>query len=248
MSGTEGLDRRTQILDAAEEAFATLGYAGASLRQIAASAGANLASAHYYFGSKEGLFKAVLERRLEPLRKRHLELLHNAAAESPGQPLAVEKILEAIVLPPLVHAAQAGPQRSPAQRLIGRIVAEPDAACQQLVAQMFSEMQAEFMAAFKASLPEALEPELYWRLEFVWGAIGFILCSPGRLEAASQGTCTLADPVAAARHMLDFFAAGFRPLRDRQAPAPAPLHPAGGARAEGLNNSAVHMMNTETIL
>ncbi len=55
-------ERAADLLDAAEEVFARLGYAGASTAAIAAEAGATKALVHYYFGTKESLHQAVMER------------------------------------------------------------------------------------------------------------------------------------------------------------------------------------------
>jgi AcrR family transcriptional regulator len=57
-------DKKTLILDTAEKLFSEMGYDGASTRTIAAKAGVNMAMLNYYFGSKDGLYKSVLERRL----------------------------------------------------------------------------------------------------------------------------------------------------------------------------------------
>ncbi|MCC6489892.1 MAG: TetR/AcrR family transcriptional regulator [Candidatus Hydrogenedentes bacterium] len=51
------------ILDAAEALFGARGCDGVSTRVIAEAAGVNIAMLSYYFGSKEGLFKAMLQRR-----------------------------------------------------------------------------------------------------------------------------------------------------------------------------------------
>lgn len=53
---------RRRILDAATEEFARGGYAGARVEQIANRAETNERMLYYYFGSKEGLFRAVLEQ------------------------------------------------------------------------------------------------------------------------------------------------------------------------------------------
>ncbi|MXV14363.1 TetR/AcrR family transcriptional regulator [Hufsiella ginkgonis] len=72
---TEKTDRKKEaILDAAEKLFAAMGFDGASTRSIAAEAAVNMAMLSYYFGSKEGVFKAVLERRLGVFRQSLEEL------------------------------------------------------------------------------------------------------------------------------------------------------------------------------
>ncbi len=53
---------REAILVAAEDSFAFLGFEGASLQQIGRSAGVSRTTPIYFFGSKEALYDAVLER------------------------------------------------------------------------------------------------------------------------------------------------------------------------------------------
>jgi AcrR family transcriptional regulator len=57
----KGQQTRKQILDAALTQFADHGYAGASVRDIAASAQTNGATLYYHFGSKAGLFQALVD-------------------------------------------------------------------------------------------------------------------------------------------------------------------------------------------
>lgn len=54
--------REQQLLDAASHEFGTLGYAGASLSAIADRVGVTKALPIAYFGSKEGLYVACVER------------------------------------------------------------------------------------------------------------------------------------------------------------------------------------------
>jgi AcrR family transcriptional regulator len=57
-------DKKDHILDVAEKVFAELGYEGASTRLISGEANVNMAMLNYYFGSKEGVFLAIFERRI----------------------------------------------------------------------------------------------------------------------------------------------------------------------------------------
>src|SRR5262252_6249938 len=59
------LDSETRILAAAEQIFAETGYSGATTAMIAAKARLPKANVHYYFGTKERLYRAVLKRILE---------------------------------------------------------------------------------------------------------------------------------------------------------------------------------------
>jgi len=53
------------IVAVAEHVFAGAGFAGATMAAIATAAGLPKANVHYYFGSKQALYHAVLERTLK---------------------------------------------------------------------------------------------------------------------------------------------------------------------------------------
>jgi len=57
------VDKREHILIVAEELFGQKGFDGTSVRDIAQSAGVNLAMISYYFGSKEKLLESLVEFR-----------------------------------------------------------------------------------------------------------------------------------------------------------------------------------------
>jgi len=88
-----GAAARRQLLTHATRIFSLKGYAGASTREICDAAGVNVASIHYYFGDKEGLYRAVL---LEPIDRftRALE-----GFDDPSLPLeqALRTLLEPFV-------------------------------------------------------------------------------------------------------------------------------------------------------
>lgn len=62
------IDKKDHILDVAERVFSDVGFDGASTRMISGEAGVNMAMLNYYFGSKEGLFLAIFERRIATFR------------------------------------------------------------------------------------------------------------------------------------------------------------------------------------
>jgi AcrR family transcriptional regulator len=59
-SRTDGAATRRHLLDTAGVVFAERGFAGATSKEICERAGAPLASVNYHFGSREGLYEAVL--------------------------------------------------------------------------------------------------------------------------------------------------------------------------------------------
>src|SRR5260370_8086359 len=74
---------REKIIKAASHAFARNGYEGASIRAIVAEADVNQAAINYHFGSKEGLYRAVLQPPLPPLLKDD-EAPHNTLPRKPA--------------------------------------------------------------------------------------------------------------------------------------------------------------------
>lgn len=65
---------RERILQAAFAEFAASGLEGARVDTIAERAQANKGMIYHYYGNKEGLFQAVLERAYEEIRLREREL------------------------------------------------------------------------------------------------------------------------------------------------------------------------------
>jgi AcrR family transcriptional regulator len=59
-------ETRPRILGAARESFATGGFDGASIRDVAARAGVDPALVHHYFGTKQQLFVAAMEWPIDP--------------------------------------------------------------------------------------------------------------------------------------------------------------------------------------
>jgi AcrR family transcriptional regulator len=77
-SSRSRLSTRDAILAAAQHEFAAKGLSGARVNAISSRARANKRLIYYYFGSKDGLYLAVLERVYEGLRgaERKLNLDH----------------------------------------------------------------------------------------------------------------------------------------------------------------------------
>jgi AcrR family transcriptional regulator len=92
------IDKKDHILDVAEKVFSELGYDGASTRMISGEAGVNMAMLNYYFGSKEGLYLAVFERKISAFRTL-LQNIGNDDSITPWQKMemAIDKYVERII-------------------------------------------------------------------------------------------------------------------------------------------------------
>src|SRR5262245_24653463 len=81
---------RARILAAAKAEFARVGLGGARVDRIAAIAGANKRMLYYYFGSKDELFRAVLEGTYEHIRESE-KALH---LDEVAPPEAIRRLVE----------------------------------------------------------------------------------------------------------------------------------------------------------
>jgi TetR/AcrR family transcriptional regulator, regulator of cefoperazone and chloramphenicol sensitivity len=93
-----GEDTRRRILDAALELFAAEGYDGASTRLLAERAGVNLPAIQYYFGSKEGLYRAVIDSIVEHTEAEMAPLAARVKAALARPDTPREELLELLCL------------------------------------------------------------------------------------------------------------------------------------------------------
>jgi AcrR family transcriptional regulator len=76
-----GEETRRRMIETALDMFALRGYEGASTRLLAESAGVNLPAIQYYFGSKEGLYDAVVDHIIQRISERMAPAAARVAAE-----------------------------------------------------------------------------------------------------------------------------------------------------------------------
>ena len=84
---------REATLDAAEDLFAEKGFEAASIQEIAEKAGVSRGTPNYLFGSKEGLYRAVLERAFEAPRG----LISSVGAREAASEAEAEEALRAAI-------------------------------------------------------------------------------------------------------------------------------------------------------
>ncbi len=93
---------REAILDAAEQLFAAKGYEETSLQEIGQHAGVSRGTPNYFFGSKEQLYGAVLDRVFEA---EQLSVIQSLGDPTDGEPkdilaLAVSSFLDFLLARP----------------------------------------------------------------------------------------------------------------------------------------------------
>ncbi len=66
---TPELEPKERIMEAAIRLFAKKGFNAVGVRELAAEAGVNLSMINYFYGTKKGLFKAILSRFFDTYRE-----------------------------------------------------------------------------------------------------------------------------------------------------------------------------------
>lgn len=203
------ISKRDRILDAAEELFAERGFDGVTLRQIASSAGVDVALASYHFGKKLELFNAVFERRSALLNKSRLDALRKVQAEQADTGPSVEQIIEAFLRPLELTQETADPGWRHYLALIA-YVNNSTYWGKRMMSKLFDDLVQEFIAALRQALPTASDQDLYWCYHNLSGALTLTLAQTERIDTLSGGLCKSSDFQAAYDHMIPFVAAGFR--------------------------------------
>jgi AcrR family transcriptional regulator len=179
---------QTQILDSAEKLFARQGFEATSLRAIIADAGVNLAAIHYHFRSKEGLVRAVLQRRLAPINEQRIRQLEACQRKSREKGPQVEAILEAFLAPPLYLALKHSVQGRLLMQLMGRILLQSSELLERAAGDQFVCVATRFLQAFQQALPHLSKQEIAWRLNFTIGAASKALFGGIPMKILSEAT------------------------------------------------------------
>lgn len=205
---------RERILTAAEQIFADRGFEPASIRAIARRARVSLPVLYYYFGSKTGLIRAVLERRFGPLRTEHQQALARLQPSPGSPPPELETILEAMIRPVLRLAEADARQGSVVMHLIGRVIADPTPAIQDWFQEHIRNVRQGFLELLARHLPQLPRAVLLWRYEFIWGALAFMLCNRSWVVRKTDGVCDPLDTGTVLPQFVQYCVAGLT------APAP----------------------------
>jgi len=138
-SHQRGEETRSRILETALELFAASGFEGASTRTIAERAGVNLPAIQYYFGSKEGLYRAVIEQISQEMQAGVAPVAERIRTELAGQPSRRQLIgllcdmLDTIIALILDENV---PNRESRQKFFARMEVEPNASVEALQEEM----------------------------------------------------------------------------------------------------------------
>ncbi|WP_394688746.1 TetR family transcriptional regulator [Hoeflea sp.] len=169
------------ILDAAERLFAERGYDGASVRDIASAAGAQIASISFHHVGKETLFERVVERRASELSQLRLDAL--SALKTKDEPLTLDALLSAFLCPYLEKAGAGDPQWLAYARLVAMVSA--DTRWHRISERCFDPTANVFIAEIARLFPQADRSAIAASFIFSVSAMLSLSTSTWRMQALS---------------------------------------------------------------
>ncbi len=201
---------RDRVLRAAEYCFTEHGYEGSSLRQITHQARVNLAAVNYHFSSKRELWLEVMQRRLAPLNAERVRMIEAARREAPpGQPLTLEQLCEAMVLPIAKVFDHRNDCCLTVARMVGRAINVPPALSKELNRRILDQFGRMFRQALREALPGVPPVEVDWKFYFLMSSMLGALAWQGR-QADADKRLDNADLEPMLRRLAVFMASGLR--------------------------------------
>jgi AcrR family transcriptional regulator len=204
-----GKEMREHILDAAEELFAEHGFDGVTVRQVTRKADVDVALAHYYFGTKRGLFDSVFLRRAAIINEARLKAIDDYQIDPGPGGATIEGFVQAF-LDPLIERCSKG---GPGWKNYMAIVAQVNNTRKwggETMARYFDPVIHRLIDALRGIMPGANDIDLYWSYHFLSGALTLTFAETGRIDLLSSGLCHSSDYEAVKARMAPFIAAGFR--------------------------------------
>jgi AcrR family transcriptional regulator len=163
---SDGVEARNRLLDAALPLFAEHGFAKTSTREIAQAAQVNVASISYYFGDKEGLYRAVFD---DPRTNPNFDpaVLNPDAMDLQG---TLQFLFAGFVMP-----LQAGEAAAQCMKLHFREMVEPTGMWQAEIEQRIKPAHAALVQALCRHLDLSEADDDVHRLAFAISGLGIML-------------------------------------------------------------------------
>jgi AcrR family transcriptional regulator len=210
-SRKDGDVTKNAILAAAEVVFASHGFEGAPMREIAKRAGITQALVHYHFENKENLWEEVVKRRstaINAFRQAQVEALFATDATP-----TLERVLEAFYAPSAYQYGGSKATMVQYSQLALSIAIAADERSKRATEKYFDGIARVFIDAFRKCVPELSLCNAIFAYLFALGARGHVHAHNDRVRRLSDGECSndnnLEDIV---KRVIPFAAAGIRQL------------------------------------
>lgn len=201
---TNSENMKNKILNAAERLFAEASYDSVSQRQIASAAEVDQALLNYYFKSKQGLYRAVVQRFGREIVSRWEAGL--TKLEDGPEGLTVEGVLRAYLEPFFVYRRQPDLH---VLKMQARLHAETAPMFFNIRREIYDEASKKYIGRLVEICPEIDPADVYWRFVFAIGALLFVGPGTDRLDDLSDGAYLIDSPEEAEQRLISFLTIGF---------------------------------------
>jgi AcrR family transcriptional regulator len=208
--GISGSDKPVQdrLLDAAEQLFAEHGFDGASVRDIASTAGCNIAAVNYYFGSKDKLYTEVWRRQLVQMRDTRLQAIEQVMSESNGKP-SLEDLLKSFAnafIGPFVDESRS----RWLMRLMAREMVDQHVHVNVFVEEVIKPTMSAMGGALMKACPGLDESKIWLLIVFLAGQLIHVVHIKAMFDQTEMTEMPAFDLTDAVDNVVKFSAAGIR--------------------------------------
>lgn len=191
---SEAPDVRRQLLETAARHFADFGVQGASQRAIQREVGVNISTANYYFGTKEALYRAVVEESLS-----RMQAYRRAGLEKANEISSPKARLQALLT--CYFGAYLNEATSAAGYNYARIVASlhfvvPDTAAE-VIESLVTPVRELYVDALARLFPTASRNRIYEVLRLMVGLMATAPIRLGRVHISKETANRLTEDIVA---------------------------------------------------
>lgn len=194
-------DTRRKLIETAVRHFAEHGFEAASQRAIQREAGVNPAAAHYYFGSKEAMYRAVIDTFIHDVQDERVRL-HAALPAALTGAARLHRLLRNYFEPG--YAVATTPHGFHYARILARVQGERGMPTQVIFSDVSRPVRALYIDSLRQLFPgadaDAIEEAL---------VLGVALMSITAIGRGRGDLSPVASPIDAAEQLATFLAAGF---------------------------------------
>lgn len=174
---------KIKLLDAAEFQVAMRGFDSVSVRDITQLAKANVAAVNYHFGSREGMMKLLVARRLGPIYQKQLQNLNQLEKKRGSKAVPLEELLEAWVGPLFIEVSKENRKDEVLRHSVARMLTLPVNGLSDSLQDCGRELWKRYLSALGKCLKDVSIEELAWRLHILNGLAGQFLMGAESIEA-----------------------------------------------------------------
>lgn len=197
-----GSDTRRLLIETAVRHFAQHGFEAASQRAIQRDAGVNPAAAHYHFGSKEAMYRAVIDTFIHDVQqermRRHAALPAMLAGPDRLQQLFVDYFEPGFAVATTPHGFHYA-------RILARVQGERGTPTAAIFNDIVRPVRQLYIGSLRELFPDASPDDLEEAL-----VMGVALMSITAIGRGLGALGPVADPGAAAERLATFMTAGFQ--------------------------------------